>query len=481
MHRRGNTIFAFIEECDHFIDQLNTLQEKMNRKLISCAVLFTVFGRQAMAQEAVTAKRMAPEQPRSELRLNLTADGSKYIKATILNQTWIRFNQSNPGTMVNDMTRDNTFDIGLRRTRMQLYGQLSDHVSFYMQYGMNNFNFLAQNAGNRKLSAFMHDMLGEFKVFKNNDQLKIGSGLTIVSGLSRFSQPSIGTIMTTDVPVFLQTTVDQTDEFGRKLSLYARGQLGKFDYRVAISDPFAIQTNGAAVPAIGSAATFNPKGHSYQYGGFLMYNFLDKESHVTPYMTGTYLGDKKVLNLEGGFIYQKNATWYLDGADTVYDNLLMWSLAAFADMPVKSNKYSISAYAGYFFTDYGHNYIRNNGIMNPANGNNDPVNFNGAGNAYPMFGTGSSIYAQAGFRLPNGMLGKLGTLMPYASYRYSRFDKLADAAHVYNAGVNWLINKHQSKVSLNYELRPLFRTQLNGDISSNGYRNSVWLQYQIFF
>ena len=40
------------------------------------------------------------------------------------------------------------------------------------------------------------------------------------NGLSRFSQPSIGTIVTMDVPVFAQATVDQTDEFSRKLSVY---------------------------------------------------------------------------------------------------------------------------------------------------------------------------------------------------------------------------------------------------------------------
>jgi hypothetical protein len=37
--------------------------------------------------------------------------------------------------------------------------------------------------------------------------------------------------------VFLQYTVDQTDQFARKLSIYARGQIGKLDYRLVMSDP----------------------------------------------------------------------------------------------------------------------------------------------------------------------------------------------------------------------------------------------------
>jgi hypothetical protein len=100
-----------------------------------------------------------------------------------------------------------------------------------------------------------------------------------------------------DVPVFAQATVDQTDEFSRKLSIYARGQVGKVDYRVAISDPFPITTNGTTPPAISVNSTFAQAGHHKQYQGFFTYQFLDKEAHTTPYMTGTYLGSKKVFNL----------------------------------------------------------------------------------------------------------------------------------------------------------------------------------------
>lgn len=419
------------------------------------------------------------QQQAKELKYNLSTNGSKYVKATFLNQTWLRWNQSNPGTLVNGVPQDNTFDIGLRRTRIQLFGQISEHVFFYTQFGMNNFNFLAQNAGNRKLQAFFHDATSEFKVFKKKDLLKIGGGLTITNGLSRFSQPGISTIMTTDVPVFLQATVDQTDEFSRKLSLYARGQIGRFDYRIALSDPFPVQTNGQTPPTLQNDATFTTYGHSKQYQGFLMFNLMDKEPHTTPYMAGTYLGEKKVLNLEAGAIYQADATWRMSGTDTAFDNMLLWSVAIFADMPIQNNKYAISAYAGFFSTDYGKNYIRNNGIMNPANGNNNINNYNGAGNSYPMFGTGNSIYAQFGFRLPNDMLGDLGTLLPYVSYRWSSYDKLNDAFGIYDAGINWLIDKHASKLSLNYQLRPLFISNSTGGIDYSSSASSAWLQYQV--
>ncbi|MBC7553378.1 MAG: hypothetical protein H7257_05320 [Taibaiella sp.] len=429
----------------------------------------------AVAQEAL------PEKTITELKYNLDSKGSRYIKATILNQTWLRWNESNPGSLVNGEPQATTVDIGMRRTRFQLYGQLTDHVFFYTQYGLNNFNFLAQNAGNRKIQAFFHDVVGEYRVFKGKDYLKVGGGLTVLNGLSRFSQPGVTSIMTTDVPVFLQVTVDQTDEFARRLAVYGRGQLGRFDYRVAISDPFPIQTNGVPPAPIGKDATFTTYGHTRQFNAFFMYNLLDREPNTTPYMAGTYLGDKKVLNIEAGVIYQSRATWSLANTDTVFHNMLHWSAAVYADMPLKQNKYAVSTYAGYFFTDYGRGYIRNNGIMNPANGVNGQGGFNGAGNAYPMFGTGNSIYAQLGLRLPDSMLGKAGTLMPYVSYRWSGYEKLAGAVNVYDAGVNWLLNRHQSKLSFNYQLRPVFTQNPAGEYITADNASSAWLQYQVFF
>jgi hypothetical protein len=182
----------------------------------------------------------AQQQPQKDaLKFNLNDDGSHYFQFTVLNQTWLRFNQSNPGTLVEGKAKDNTFDIGLRRTRVQAFGQITGNVFIYFQFGMNNFNAQYNTGNNRKLHAFFHDALGEYKV-SNGNQLKIGGGLTIANGLSRFSQPSVSSIMTMDVPVFAQSTVDQTDEFSRKLSVYARGQIGKFDYRIVLSDPFPI-------------------------------------------------------------------------------------------------------------------------------------------------------------------------------------------------------------------------------------------------
>ena len=427
------------------------------------------------------------QTPFPEIKTKLNDDGSHYIKFTFLNQVWLRSNESNPGTVVLGEPKQNTFDIGLRRTRLQFYGQLTDHIFFYTQFGQNNFNFLAgqnaTNSGNRKFQVFFHDALGEYKIWKDNDKLILGSGLTITNGLSRFSQPSIGSIMTMDVPVFAQATVDQTDEFSRKLSAYVRGQLGKLDYRLVLSDPFPITSNGTAAPVLSSNATFAQVGHHLQYQGFFAYNFFDTESHTTPYMTGTYLGKKKVLNLEAGFITQNNAMWTRETAlsDTVYHAMKLWSTAVYYDAPINSEKgTAISAYLGYFDYNFGKGYLRYNGIMNPANAVSSGFPSGTQGNAFPMFGTGSAIYAQLGYLFKRNLLGESnGTLMPYASIMSADWERVRGRMNVINVGMNWLIKAHNAKLSIDYQSRPTYKQQGN-DFIKNGTRGQVVLQYQIF-
>ncbi len=426
----------------------------------------------------------AQEKPKeiNELKLSLNEEGSHYIKATFLNQVWFRYNESNPGTRVLNEPTNNTFDIGLRRTRFQLYGQLTDRVFFYFQFGKNNFNFLSQNAGNRKLQAFFHDALGEYRVTKGNEKLILGGGLTIANGLSRFSQPSVTSIMTMDVPVFAQATVDQTDEFSRKLSVYARGQLGKFDYRLVLSDPFPITTNGQPLPALSTNATFSQHGHHKQYQGFFMYNFFDKEAHTTPYMTGTYLGKKKVLNLEAGFITQANATWTREGIDTTYHNMNLWSAALYYDTPLNAEKgTALNAYAGYFNYDFGPGYLRYNGIMNPASSVSGSFPVGSQGNGFPMFGTGKVWYAQLGYLMKKDLLGEgNGALMPYASLMTANYERLDKQMNVIDLGVNWLLKGHSSKFTLDFQTRPWYE-QAGTDLIRSGRKSQVVLQYQIFF
>ncbi|HEX8530505.1 MAG TPA: hypothetical protein VF646_10795, partial [Cytophagales bacterium] len=239
-------------------------------------------------------------------------------------------------------------------------------------------------------------------------------------------------------------------------------------------------------PAISANATFAQKGHRKQYQALLMYQFFDQESHVTPgYVTGTYLGKKRILTLEAGVIGQPGATWHTEGAeaDTVYSDMLLWSAGAFYDAPVnKARGTALSAYAGYFSYNFGPGYLRYNGIMNPANGTAQPLAGlgNSWGNAFPMFGTGRVGYAQAGYLLPGGWLGSNGQLQPYAALTYARYGRLAGPMAVFNVGLNWLIRGHNSKFSLDYQNRPVYRASPEGELAAAGRRGAVVLQYQVF-
>lgn len=452
-------------------------------KIMILAVAFLLPSASVWAQSPATAA--APSLPAASpaadrpLKFNLNESGSHFFQATFLNQTWLRYNQSNPGTTVQGEAAGKTFDIGLRRTRIQLFGQLNDRTFIYFQFGQNNFNFNAQNAGNRKVAAFFHDALGEYRVSGGN-QLKLGAGLTIANGLSRFTNPSVGTLLALDAPVFAQPTVDQTDQFNRKLSVYARGQIGKFDYRAVISDPFPYSTSGST-PVLTSNASYAGSGHHKQYQAYLMYQFWEKEGHTTPYMTGTYLGKKKVLNLGGGIISQQQALWS-QGADgaTRFHNMLLWSVEGFLDTPLAGNRgEALTAYLGYYHYDFGPNYIRTLAQMNPADSRSlDPglSTVSGGGNGVPMIGTGQILYGQLGYLLRQDLLGQgHGALQPYVTYYHGKFDLLQDPSQVYHLGLNYLISGHKSKLSLDYQNRPYYRA----DQTVAGRRGALTLQYQV--
>ena len=446
----------------------------------------------------LTATLQPPKKEKNALKFNLNEDGSHYFQAIFLNQVWLRYNESNDGTTLFNKTSPNTFDIGLRRTRVQLIGQITDRTFVYFQFGQNNFNNAYNYNGNRKIAAFFHDALCEFNLAKKN-QLKLGGGLTVTNGLSRFSQPSVGSIMTLDVPVIFQYSVDQIDQFDRRLCVYARGQIGKLDYRVYMSNPFPISSNGATPPTLSKNAQFvNPNvfpngqgpGISNQYGGYFAYNIFENETHTTPYMPGTYLGTKKIWNVAFGGIYQQNATWFLkqdtSGAykDTAFANMIHFSVETFLDMPINKDKgTAVNFFAGYCNTNYGHNYLRYNGIMNPATASTatNMVQSNAYGNAFPMFGTGQVAYAQFGFLLPKKLLGTdNGQLMPFVSAQYADYEALQHKGMLlFDAGLNWLIKGHNSKISIDYQNRPTYYFDNKGDVQNGSRKSCFILQYQI--
>lgn len=411
--------------------------------------------------------------------LKLNDDGSHYLKFTLTNQVWLRWNESNPGTLVDGTPKAETVDLGIRRSRIQMFGALNNRSFVYVQLGMNNFNALSD----RKSGLFFHDIIAEYTVVKN--RLNIGGGLTNWVGISRLSNASIATFLPMDSPIFPFATIDATDQFNRKLSLYAKGKLGRLDYRLEITDPMEFSKSPlySASRPIGSHANFATGAPKKQTQAYIMWQFAEQESNLTPYLNGSYLGTKRVINLGAGFAYQPKAMWYRNTmGDTLRNNLGIAAIDFFFDSPLnKSRGNALTAYLGLFTTQYGKGYLRNLGIMNPANGVDSlQASFNGPGNAYPLFGTGKLAYTQIGYLIGHrpGKTTKL-RWQPYICGTLADYDRLNSPMVVSHAGLNLLLNAHNAKVSFDWENRPVYRTSGGDPLLLLTRKNTFSIQLQV--
>ena len=424
----------------------------------------------------LTAGRMQA-QLLKDGRIHLNGDGSHYFKFTMVNQVWVRHADLNPGSLINGYPKSTYNDIGIRRFRIQAFGQVADRVFIYSQIGMNNFNFLSD----RKAGFFVHDVLGEYELVRK--KLSLGGGLNAWSGLARFASPSVGTILGVDAPLWQQTTNDVTDQFLRKLSIYAKGKLDKLDYRVALASPLAIQRSANYDPTLRPDANFSPKPASLQTNAYLQWQFLDQESNTTPYMTGTYLGAKRVFNVGAGIVYQPDAMWRhgVSITDTIETSMVQLGADVYFDAPVNKEKgTAISAYGSLAHLNFGDRYLRNAGPLNPANGSSSPLLINGGGVGFPMYGTGTVLYGQLGYKFRNNLIGST-TLLPYVSLQHADYERLNEPVNFWDAGVNWLLKGHTSKLTLAYQDRPLYSINSGSTLGrKDGRRGAVILQYQVF-
>lgn len=439
-------------------------------------MLFTVFLALLSHAFTQTEERVSEKNVRiaiPELKYKFNASGTHYIKASLLGQTWVRYSEMNPGTMIYDSPADAYMDIGLRRLRFSMWAQITDKLFFYTQFGQNNFSFLSK----RHTGAFFHDAVTEYNILP---QLSVGGGLTGWNGLSRYASPSIGSMVTLDAPLYQQVTNGVSDQFVRKLSVYAKGQLGKLDYRLSIASPMAVQNSVVALPAISEDATYSATAPKLQSQTYIFWQFFDKESNTLPYMAGTYLGKKKILNIGAGYIHQKEAMWHLNtDSDTVLTDMLLLGADIFLDLPLSEKGNTLTVYAAFNHLDFGPNHLRNVGVMNPATGTQGTASFNGAGVGFPMIGTGAVLYGQAGYKFRDRLTGE-GTLQPFLAGQFARFEKLNDPMLMLEAGLNWLIHgTHNGKLSLCYQSRPVFEQQSNEHVKLSSRKGMTVVQYQI--
>lgn len=448
-------------------------------KLISLIIIFNslIFSFETLANGKTETEKKADKL--SGLKFNLNEEGSQYIKATGLAQIWLRHTDVNPGSTINGFDVNKVNDIGIRRLRFQVFGQVTKNAFFYMQFGQNNFN-----ARSTKFTgSFFHDALGEIRI--NKERLSIGAGLTGWSGLLRYSSPAAGTILSLDAPLYQQATNSINDQFLRKLSIYAKGQIGKIDYRIAITDPMDIPGASLGITSIDSSASqFSPAPSSPQLQGYFKYQFFEHEDNTTPYINGTYLGEKKVLALGAGFISQNNAMWMTNTKnDTVFQKMLLLGADVFFETPLNENKsVALTIYSAFSRYEFGDNYLRYLGVMNPVNGMKGQIRNSSEGNAFPMMGTGNTFYFQSGILLGKNLLSEGGKIQPYFATQYSVFEALNDIMIMTEFGFNYYIHGLQtSKISLNYQKRPIYKVRPDGKIVETEGKGMIQVQLQVGF
>jgi hypothetical protein len=503
--------------------------KKRFKTLITAAIVGAFMAQGALAQDDhhdqhgsvadTTVKMKAPIG--DGFKFNFKEDGSTWARINFVGQLWVTGNQNNPGSFANNnQAVNNSYQVALRRTRVTLSAQVTDKVFIFGQIGSDGISSLT---GGRSVPLQFLDMTVDYKLL--GKWLTLGGGLSGWDGLARYSNPSVPSILGLDMPLYQQATSNITDNTVRMPGVYAKGKLGKLDYRVAVNIPYPTTTTTAWTNSLTVASTtVNPQFNAStfatnrvqpQFQGYFMYQFLDQESNQTPGTVGSYLGQKRVFNIGAGFRYQQNAMWqagYNQGAnsagtqtltlhDTTRTAMLLWNVDVFYDAPINKDKgTAITIYAAYTNYNFGTNYIRNNNPLNPTTtafanpvtgvgtntvtGNYNPnlSSFSGAGNQYPMIGTGSIVYMQAGFLLPKF---KNGTqFQPYGQCMYANYQALKGADIVWDLGFNYLIKGHNSKLSLDYQSRPVY------NISTSDYqihavsgqrRSMLVLQYQIAF
>lgn len=409
------------------------------------------------------------------LLLKLSEDGSKYVRFILWHQFWVRSTENNPGTVdLNGNAAARSFDIGLRRSRLLAMAQVSPRFLILTHFGINNQTFVnggAPGAGPKKPGLFIHDAWTEYQVVPN--KLYIGAGLHYWNGISRMSSASTLNFMTLDAPIHNWATIEATDQFARQYGIYAKGQLGRFDYRLALNKPFAYGVAAKEGEAV------NRLNDNTALQGYFNYQFKERESNKLPYMVGSYLGAKTIFNLGAGFHYHPSSTHSLEGGVEQIHDIKLFGADLFYERPLGKGG-ALSLYSTLYAYDFGPNYLRNIGIMNvgqmPAQDSPqlELLSFNGVGNAQPTLGTGTISYTQLGWALPPLKNG--AQFMPYVTYTRKDFERLDGASNQYDLGMNYFINGHHAKITLQYSTRPVYN--LSRKLES--YAGELIMQTHIF-
>ena len=466
-------------------------------------VIVTIIAAAFLMNESALGQEMADSRKEPHLykpiKINVTEDGSYYFRILTWAQIWTTHVDNNPGTVGYDLAPDNSStNIGIRRARMLFWAQMGPRWLILTHFGMNNQTF---NRGGisigKKPQLYMHDVWTEFMLVPK--KLFIGAGLHYWNGVSRMANGSTLNFMTLDAPIFNWYTIETNDQFGRQFGVYIKGQLNRLDYRFALNQPFEngrnpyTQIDRTVTGFNSELAAKNAATNAWAQAGYVKYMFKDIEANKLPYEVGLCMDGQELFNIGAGFYNHPKSTYTLDpgsGNDSLkLYNQTIFGLDIFYNQPVGNKGYLVNAYILYQNMSYGKNYLRNIGVFNTSSfiGTAEQLgeeyanrSVMGAGNLQPTLGTGNIVYAQFGLKFPSYENGS--AFMPYVTGTYKSFEAIQEASLQFDLGLNYFINKHNAKVTLQYSTRPVYKfdaSRPNG-IAQNGLKGQFTLQTQLW-
>ena len=375
------------------------------------------------------------------LKVSLNEDGSKYVRFLTWHQMWATFS----GDQV---------DFRLRRSRFLAFAKINSRFLIVTHFGVNNLSPgqmgtagpVPSGSGNGRF--FMHDAWADVSVIKGI--LNVGGGLHYWNGISRLNNQSTINFLTLDAPGHNWANLGTSDQFARHLGFFAKGKLGKLDYRFALNEAIAnpllggnlsdiqIGTGDTTDNFVANKAVYrneaNPGGGKI-VSGYVKYDFFDKEGNTLPFFVGTYMGKKKILNVGAGFFHHLDGATYYKSTDTGTSPTLVsptsFAVDVFADLPLANKTMGFTGYASFTNHNWGPNLT----------GGIDGV------------GTGNIAYVQAGLALKE--IKNVGQIQPYVHFTHRDLEAHEGFAKSNSTrlgiGANWFIEGHNLKLTAEFQ------------------------------
>lgn len=333
-----------------------------------------------------------------------------------------------------------TTDVFFRRNRLTLLGQVTNAVGFVtsLQYeGDRRIEGTTVNVQPRS----QFGVLDAFVTVDADDAFKLRAGLS-KDQLVREHNEGCFSSLSADRSLFVYTPLPR---FSRDFGVVAWGNVldSRVQYRIA-----AMKGNDDGT---------EPRS-SLRYTARAHVTLLDPEASIV--YRGTYLGEKRILTVGGGYQFEPDAVYGNVAARTLVKNYRAWTVDGFFEYPLPVGTFTVSG--AYLHTDFDGAY--NGGDPDPRS-----VGLNGEK---------KGLYAKAGYLLP--MKVGPGNVQIYGRYETWRFAELSgivdQKVRWYAGGVNYFLEGQDLRITLEY-----WRADFDAEDAMTRDSNTVTAMLQVLF